>query len=124
MRLARSQVHVAERGLEVLVAGELLDRYRRRASHREVRAERVPQEVEASVGLQLRPPLRSGHPLLDHLGRRAELDLTQEQAAERAHIEAKHWQDLEAMRAGNPTLATLLAVARALKVDLTALLSS
>lgn len=43
--------------------------------------------------------------------------LTQEQAAEAAHLDDKHWQELEAGRV-NPTVATLVGVARGLKVRL------
>lgn len=48
-------------------------------------------------------------------------DLTQQEAAERASIEVKHWQLVEA-GGTNPTLATLLAVAKALDVELRQLL--
>lgn len=48
---------------------------------------------------------------------RAEKQLTQEVAAERAKLDEKHWQDLEAGRT-NPTLATLIGVARSLGVRL------
>ena len=44
-------------------------------------------------------------------------ELTQEAAAERAKLDEKHWQDLEAGRT-NPTLATLIGVARSLGVRL------
>ena len=47
--------------------------------------------------------------------------LTQEQAASAAHIDPKHWQAIEAGRV-NITIATLLAVARALNVKLVDLL--
>lgn len=43
--------------------------------------------------------------------------LTQEQAAELAKIDGKHWQDIEGART-NPTAATLVGVARALEVTL------
>jgi len=43
--------------------------------------------------------------------------LSQEQAAERAKIDPKHWQDLESGRT-NPTLATLVGISRALGVKL------
>jgi DNA-binding XRE family transcriptional regulator len=46
--------------------------------------------------------------------------LTQEQAAERAKLDEKHWQDIEGART-NPTVATLVGVARALKVTLSGL---
>jgi transcriptional regulator with XRE-family HTH domain len=49
-------------------------------------------------------------------------DLTQQAAAEAAEIEVKHWQLLEAGTRANPTLATLLAVARALDVEVHELL--
>lgn len=47
---------------------------------------------------------------------RAERQLTQQAAAERADLEIKHWQLVEAGRT-NPTLATLLAIAKALRVE-------
>lgn len=48
---------------------------------------------------------------------RGEAGLTQEEAAARAALDPKHWQDLEAGRT-NPTVATLVAVAKALGVTL------
>jgi transcriptional regulator with XRE-family HTH domain len=52
---------------------------------------------------------------------RKKRELTQQKAAELAELETKHWQLLE--RGGtNPTLATLLAVAKALDVELYELL--
>lgn len=51
---------------------------------------------------------------------RTERELTQEAAAESAELSAKHWQDLEAGRS-NPTLSSLVAVARALQVSLSQL---
>ncbi len=48
---------------------------------------------------------------------RADLGLTQEAAAERAKLDEKHWQDIESGRT-NPTLATLVGVARSLGVKL------
>lgn len=48
---------------------------------------------------------------------RDEAGLTQEEAAGRAQLDPKHWQELEAGRT-NPTVATLVAVARALEVTL------
>ena len=45
LRRGRTQVHVALRGREIRVPRELLDGARRRASHRQVRTERVPQDV-------------------------------------------------------------------------------
>ena len=48
---------------------------------------------------------------------RLELELTQEAAAEAAKLDEKHWQDIEGART-NPTVATLVGVARALKVTL------
>ena len=41
----RAQVHVALRRAQVLVSGQFLDGPRRRSTHRQVRAERVPQDV-------------------------------------------------------------------------------
>lgn len=46
---------------------------------------------------------------------------TQQAVSERASIEVKHWQVLEA-GGGNPTLATLLAVSKALGVEVHELL--
>jgi hypothetical protein len=43
----RAQVHVALRGREVLMTRELLDGPRRRAAHRQVRTERVTQDVNS-----------------------------------------------------------------------------
>ncbi|MGN6109045.1 MAG: helix-turn-helix domain-containing protein [Kofleriaceae bacterium] len=48
---------------------------------------------------------------------RAERGLTQEAAAERAKLDEKHWQDIEGART-NPTVATLVGIARALGVSL------
>jgi DNA-binding XRE family transcriptional regulator len=48
---------------------------------------------------------------------RLEAELTQEVAAERARLDEKHWQDIEAGRT-NPTVATLVGVARSLGVKL------
>lgn len=48
---------------------------------------------------------------------RADRGLTQEHAAERAKLDEKHWQAIEGART-NPTLATLVGIARALDVDL------
>ncbi len=70
-------------------------------------------------------PTRSGRGVeteLKRLGKRIlilreEAGLTQEKAAERADLHAKHWGDLENART-NPTVSTLVAVARALKVKL------
>jgi len=44
-----TEVHVALRCTELVVTRELLDRSRRRAAHRQVRAEGVAQHVNASV---------------------------------------------------------------------------
>ena len=48
---------------------------------------------------------------------RRQKQLSQEQAAERAKLDPKHWQDLETGRT-NPTLATLVGISRALGVRL------
>jgi transcriptional regulator with XRE-family HTH domain len=53
--------------------------------------------------------------------RRDRRDLTQQEAAERASIEVKHWQLIEA-GGTNPTLATLLALAKALDIEVHELL--
>jgi DNA-binding XRE family transcriptional regulator len=44
-------------------------------------------------------------------------ELTQEEAAEAARLDVKHWQDVENART-NPTVATLVGIARALDVEL------
>jgi transcriptional regulator with XRE-family HTH domain len=49
--------------------------------------------------------------------------LTQEQAAESAKLDEKHWQDIEGGRT-NPTVASLVGVARALDVTLAKLFES
>jgi hypothetical protein len=46
-RCRRTQMHVALRRRQVCVAGQLLDGPRRRALHRQVRTERVPQDMDA-----------------------------------------------------------------------------
>ena len=51
---------------------------------------------------------------------RAKLKLTQEQAAEIAKLDEKHWQDIEGART-NPTVATLVGISKALKVSLSQL---
>ena len=51
---------------------------------------------------------------------RLERGLTQEAAAEIAKLDEKHWQDIEGART-NPTVATLVGVARALKVTISEL---
>ena len=51
---------------------------------------------------------------------RGKLKLTQEQAAEIAKLDEKHWQDIEGART-NPTVATLVGIAKALKVSLSQL---
>jgi transcriptional regulator with XRE-family HTH domain len=43
--------------------------------------------------------------------------LTQESAAETAKLDEKHWQDIEGART-NPTVASLVGIARALGVTL------
>jgi transcriptional regulator with XRE-family HTH domain len=53
-------------------------------------------------------------------GLRLARGLTQEHAAEVAKLDEKHWQDIEGART-NPTMATLVGVARALKVTLSEL---
>jgi transcriptional regulator with XRE-family HTH domain len=59
---------------------------------------------------------------LNRLGKRVralrlERKLTQEGAAEIAKLDEKHWQDIEGART-NPTVATLVGIARALKVTI------
>lgn len=51
---------------------------------------------------------------------RQKLELTQGEAAKIAKLDEKHWQEIEAART-NPTVATLVGVARALKVPIAAL---
>jgi transcriptional regulator with XRE-family HTH domain len=51
---------------------------------------------------------------------RRDRELTQEEAAEAAKLDEKHWQDIEGART-NPTVATLVGIARALKVTLSEL---
>jgi transcriptional regulator with XRE-family HTH domain len=46
--------------------------------------------------------------------------LTQEGAAERAKLDEKHWQDIEGART-NPTVATLVGIARSLGVSVSEL---
>jgi transcriptional regulator with XRE-family HTH domain len=50
-------------------------------------------------------------------GLRVERELTQKEAAKQAKLVEVHWQDIERART-NPTVATLVGVARALKVSL------
>ena len=62
---------------------------------------------------------------LNRLGKRVrslrlDRELTQEAAAEVAKLDGKHWQDIEGART-NPTVATLVGIARALKVTLSEL---
>ncbi len=49
--------------------------------------------------------------------------LSQEEAAARGRLDAKHWQAIEGAQT-NPTIATLVGVARALRVPLAALFVS
>lgn len=51
---------------------------------------------------------------------RKERGLTQESAAEAARLDPKHWQEIEAGRI-NVTVATLIAVSRALRVPISGL---
>lgn len=62
---------------------------------------------------------------LNRLGKRIralrlEGNLTQEEAAEIAKLDEKHWQDVEHART-NPTVATLVGIARALGTTLSEL---
>jgi transcriptional regulator with XRE-family HTH domain len=62
---------------------------------------------------------------LQRLGKRVralrlERKLTQESAAETAKLDEKHWQDIEGART-NPTVATLVGIARALKITISQL---
>jgi transcriptional regulator with XRE-family HTH domain len=62
---------------------------------------------------------------LNRLGKRVrtlrlDREMTQEEAAEIAKLDEKHWQDIEGART-NPTVATLVGIARALKVTLSEL---
>jgi DNA-binding XRE family transcriptional regulator len=59
---------------------------------------------------------------LSRLGKRVralrlDRELTQGEAAEIAKLDEKHWQDIEGART-NPTVATLVGIARALKITL------
>jgi transcriptional regulator with XRE-family HTH domain len=54
------------------------------------------------------------------LALRRERNLTQEEAAENAKLDGKHWQDIERART-NPTVASLVGIARAFKVPLSEL---
>ena len=59
---------------------------------------------------------------LNRLGKRVRMlrlqrELTQEIAAGIAKLDEKHWQDIEGART-NPTVATLVGIAKALKVSL------
>ena len=65
-----TQVHVPLRRGQVRMTGQLLNRHRRSPPHGEVRAEGVPEDVNASVVLQPRPPLGGRHPHPNHLLRR------------------------------------------------------
>jgi len=65
---------------------------------------------------------------LSRLGKRVralrlEHELTQEVAAAIAKLDEKHWQEIEGART-NPTVATLVGVARALEVTLSELFES
>ncbi len=51
---------------------------------------------------------------------RLERELTQQEAAVIAKLDEKHWQDIEGART-NPTIATLVGLAHALKVGLSEL---
>ena len=62
---------------------------------------------------------------LNRLGKRIralrlERELTQGEAAKIAKLDEKHWQEIEGART-NPTVATLVGVARALEVTLSEL---
>jgi len=48
---------------------------------------------------------------------RAARELTQEDAADLAEVDGKHWQEIEGGRT-NPTVSTLVGVAKALDVNL------
>jgi transcriptional regulator with XRE-family HTH domain len=59
---------------------------------------------------------------LNRLGKRVralriDRELTQEEAAAIAKLDEKHWQDVERART-NPTVATLVGIARALETSL------
>jgi hypothetical protein len=59
-------VHVPLRHPQLAVTGEFLDRFDGRSPHREVRAERVPQDVYAVLG-DTCAPLGLEDSVLDHL---------------------------------------------------------
>ena len=58
-----SEVHVALRRADVLMSGQFLDRAGRSPTHRQMRAERVSQDVRP-VDPQVRPPRRARDELL------------------------------------------------------------
>ena len=62
----RAQVHVALRRGQVLVSGQFLNGPRRRPTHRQVRTERVPQDVHPALRYS-GPPRRSSHQLTHDL---------------------------------------------------------
>jgi len=64
LAFARRQVHVSHRRREVLVAREVLDRLRRRAPHREVRAEGMAEDVHVARGGEPCPALRAFDPVV------------------------------------------------------------
>jgi hypothetical protein len=65
-------VHVPLRGRQVLMAGKLLNRASRRAPHRQVRPERVPQDVNPRPHVSRASDARLHH-LLGH-GRAATVE--------------------------------------------------
>src|ERR1700676_3347019 len=61
-----TEVHVPLRRGQILMPREFLNRSRRRAAHREMRAERMPQPMYPARG-ELRTPGRSFYVMLDHV---------------------------------------------------------
>jgi len=62
----RTQVQVTLRRPEILVTGELLNGPRRRPTHREMRTERVPQDVQS--GFHVRSPCDPSHHHIEDVG--------------------------------------------------------
>ena len=56
------QVHVAHRGAQVRVTGQLLDGLRRRSAHREMRAERVAEPMDVPGHRKATSAFRALHP--------------------------------------------------------------
>ena len=59
---SRTQVHVTLRRGQVLMSREFLDGPRRRSTHRQMRAERVAQDMDACFHVRLPGPATHHHP--------------------------------------------------------------